>query len=108
MFHGYFIETIEKGDVMVTTSQRIHVTVTRTEKRIIAKKAAQAGISIGEYLKLSAAAYRPDEYDQLLEWLIDQMTKSANRSIAAIDESLAFVDASNKRIAAYEKNARNN
>jgi len=89
-----------------TATKRIHMLVTPTEKQKIAKKAAQAGISIGTFLKQAAAAYRSTEDDQILEWMIDQMTHSANRSIVAMNETLAFVDASNNRIASYEKNAK--
>lgn len=91
---------------MATASQRIHVLVTPVEKQKIANKAANAGVSIGTYLKQAAAAYQSADDDQILDWMIDQMNKSANRSIVAIDETLAFVDASNKRIASYENNAK--
>jgi hypothetical protein len=98
------LKLAEKGDVMVTATKRIQVPVTHAEKQITIRKAAQAGISVGEYMKLATAAYRKSDDDQLLEWMIDQMTKSANRAILSIDETLAFVEASNNRIAAYEKN----
>jgi hypothetical protein len=40
-----------------------------------------------------------------LEWMIDQFNQSAERTCAAIDNTLEFVDASNKRIAAMEHRA---
>lgn len=43
------------------------------------------------------------EDDKLLEGMIDQMNKTTAQASAAIDEALAFVDASNKRIATMER-----
>ena len=91
---------------MTTASQRIHVLVTPAEKRKIAKKAANAGISVEAYLKQAAIAYRPTEDEQILEWMISQMNNSTNRAVESINETLSFVEASNKRIASYEKNSK--
>lgn len=90
---------------MATATERIPVLVTASEKGQIAKMAKSAGLSMGEFLRRAAASYRPNEEDKLLEGMIDQMNKTTAQASAAIDEALAFVDESNKRIAAMERKA---
>ena len=50
----------------------------------------------------AAASFRPSEDEQLLEGMIVQMLKTTAQASAAIDDALAFVEASNKRISAME------
>lgn len=90
---------------MATATERIPVLVTATEKGQIAKMAKSQGLSMGEFLRRAAASYRPNEEDKLLEGMIDQMNKTTAQASAAIDGALAFVDESNKRIAAMERKA---
>lgn len=90
---------------MAIATERIPVLVTATEKGQIAKMAKSEGLSMGEFLRRAAASYRPNEEDKLLEGMIDQMNKTTAQASAAIDEALAFVDESNKRIAAMERKA---
>jgi hypothetical protein len=90
---------------MATATERIPVLVTSAEKGQIAKLAKAAGLSMGEYLRRAAAAFRPGEDDKLLEGMIDQMNKTTAQASAAIDRALSFVDASNKRIAGMERKA---
>jgi Mobilization protein NikA len=90
---------------MPAATERIPVLVTPTEKCRIAKMARDAGISMGEFLRRAATAYRPPEEDRLLEGMIDQMNKTTMQASASIDEALAYVDASNKRIAEMESKA---
>ena len=88
---------------MNTATERIPVLVTATEKRQIAAVAKAAGLSTGEFLRRAAASFRPSEDDKILEGMIDQMVKTTASASAAIDDALAYVEASNKRIAALEK-----
>jgi hypothetical protein len=90
---------------MASATERIPVLVTATEKGQIAKMAKTAGLSMGEFLRRAAASYRPSEDDKMLEGMIDQMNKTTAQASAAIDKALAFVEASNKRIAAMERKA---
>ncbi|MDH3209107.1 MAG: hypothetical protein OEM00_02135 [Burkholderiaceae bacterium] len=91
---------------MNTATERIPVLVTATEKRQIAAVAKAAGLSTGEFLRRAAASFRPSEDDKILEGMIDQMVKTTASASAAIDDALAYVEASNKRIAALEKRKR--
>jgi mobilization protein NikA len=76
--------------------------VTAKEKTQIARMARAAGMSMGEFLRRAAASFRPSEGEKVLEAMIDQMAKSTAQANAAIDEALAFVEASNKRISTLE------
>lgn len=88
---------------MSTANQRIPVLVTKKEKAQIAKAAKGAGLSMGEYLRRAAASYTTAEDDAALEAMIDQMLKATASAEAAIDDAIAFVDASLQRIEEYEQ-----
>lgn len=90
---------------MATATERIPVLMTSTEKAQLAKKAKAAGLSMGEYLRRAAAAFRPNEDDKLLEGMIEQVNKTTAQASAAIDQALAYVEASNERIASMERKA---
>lgn len=87
---------------MGPATERIPVLVTAEEKSQIAKRARTAGLSMGEFLRRAAASFRPSEDEKILEGMIEQMAKTTAQASAAIDDALAFVEASNKRIAALE------
>ena len=90
---------------MATATERIPVLVSATEKSQIAQMAKDAGLSMGEFLRRAASSYRPSEEDAILAGMIDQMNKTSAQANAAIDAALAFVEASNQRIAAMERKA---
>lgn len=48
---------------------------------------------------------KPDKDNSLSEEMIDQMIKETERAEKAIDDTLVFVEASNRRIAAMEAHA---
>lgn len=83
---------------MAAATQRIPVLVTSREKAKIARMAKAAGLSLGEYLRRSADSFRPLEEEQLLAGMIDQMVKTTVKASAAIDDAIAYVAASNRRI----------
>jgi hypothetical protein len=87
---------------MAAATERIPVLVTAKEKAMIAKLAKDSNLSMGEFLRRAAASFRPNEDDKMLEGMIDQMMKTAAQASAAIDEALAYVEASGERIAALE------
>ena len=87
---------------MANATQRIPVLVTAKEKAQIARMAKDAGLSMGEYLRRAAASFHPSEDDKALEGMIEQIAKTTQRANRAIDEALAFIEASDQRIAALE------
>lgn len=90
----------------MAASERIPVLVTPQQKARIAAMADAAGLKMGEFLRRAADAYAPSEDDAILEGMIEQMVKTTEQASAAIDEALAFVEASNQRIAALEAKAQ--
>ena len=90
---------------MASATERIPVLVTVAEKSQIADMAKNAGLSMGEFLRRAATSYRSSDDDEIFEGMINQMNKATAQAAAAIDKALAFVEASNKRIAAMERKA---
>lgn len=87
---------------MATATERIPVLVTAQEKAMIAKMAQEAHLSMGEFLRRAASSFRPGEDEAMLAGAIEQMVKTTVQASAAIDDALAFVAASNERIASME------
>jgi hypothetical protein len=75
---------------MATATERVPVLMTGREKAEVARKARQAGLSMGEFLRRAARSYRPAEDDKALEGMIEQMILSTDRAQQALDEALAF------------------
>lgn len=88
---------------MGTANQRIPVLVTEEEKARIAKKAKKAGLSVGEYLRRAAASYDSPDDEEALDAMINQMLIATDAAEKAIDDAIAFVEASNQRIEKLEK-----
>jgi hypothetical protein len=76
--------------------------MTPAEKKRVMSKAKKAGITTAEYMRRAAATYRPTDDDKTLGIMIDAMNKATVSAERAIDDALAFVAASNKRIRAME------
>ncbi len=87
---------------MATATARIPVLVTEAEKARIVKRAKEAGVSTAEYMRRAAKSFYPSESDGMLEAMIGQMLEATERAEQAIEETLDFVAASNRRIAEME------
>ncbi len=90
---------------MPSATERIVVQTTPEEKRTIAAKAKRLSLPISELMRRGAIAYESHESDAELVALAAAAKAAAVRSIAAIDDALAFIRASNRRIAAIEARA---
>jgi hypothetical protein len=84
---------------------RIVVQATPLEKRTIASKAKALGMPVSELMRRGATAYLGDDSETELATLADAARDAADRSCAAIDDSLSFIAASNARIAKMERAA---
>jgi hypothetical protein len=91
-----------KEKVMAIATERVPVLMSPGEKKLFADRARQAGCSLGEFFRRAASTYQAKDADDLLDGLIGQMQKTSVEAEAAIDAALAFVEASNQRIAAME------
>ncbi|SFW21879.1 hypothetical protein [Nitrosovibrio sp. Nv17] len=87
---------------MAAAVERIVVQATASEKRRITLKARKLGLPVAELMRRGATAYEPAQVDEELAILADRAKAAADRASASIDEMLAFVEASNRRIAAME------
>jgi prophage DNA circulation protein len=88
-----------------TAVARIVVQATPQEKKAITTKAKKLGLPISELMRRGAAAYAAAENDEELGALADKAREAADRASDSIDDVLAFVESSNKRIAAMETKA---
>ena len=91
---------------MATAIARIVVQATPQEKKAITAIAKRLGMPISELMRRGATAYETTQSDEELGALADAAKVAAERVSESIDETLAFVEASNKRIAAMESKAR--
>lgn len=88
---------------MATVTERVPVLMTPREKQRLAAKAKAAGISMSEYIRRAMENAQPVNDDtKALEAMIEEMNKATQRAEQAIDDALAFVKASNKRIRKME------
>jgi hypothetical protein len=85
--------------------QRIVVQATTQDKKAITAKAKKLDMPVSELMRRGAFAYESDQSDEELGALADAAKVAADRSCAAIDDAMAFINASNKRIAAMEAKA---
>ena len=83
-------------------TERVPVLMTPAEKKAVVSRAKKAGLTTGEYMRRAAASYRSPEDDEALEAMIDEMNKATESAEKAIDDALAYVAESNKRIKRLE------
>ena len=83
-------------------TERIPVLLTRAQKTRLAKRAKAAKLTMGEFVRRAADAYVPGADEQALQVLIARVKKSAEQAAGAMDQALAAVAKSQKRIAGLE------
>lgn len=87
---------------MATATERIPVLVTKAQKARIAKKAKNANLPMGEFLRRAANAYDPTASEEAFSQLLEEVEASTAGASQALDDALAFVQASRQRIAKME------
>ena len=90
---------------MVAAVARIVVQATPQDKKAIAAKAKRLELPISELMRRGAFAYQGETADAEVAALADAASAAAERAGTAIDDALAFIDASNKRITRMESAA---
>jgi hypothetical protein len=101
----------KRRSIMAETAvERIVVQATPQQKKAIMLKARKLGLPVAELMRRGATAYEPAETDadEELGILADKAKAAADRASVSIDDVLAFVETSNKRIAAMEAEASEN
>ena len=87
---------------MSNANERIPVLVTKAQKQRLTARAKAAGLSTGEYLRRAGDAYQPEDEEAMLQGLLDQVLKTTRQAERAMEEALAYVAASEKRLAKLE------
>jgi hypothetical protein len=93
---------------MTTATERIPVLVTKFQKQQLTAKAKAAGLSTGEFLRRAGESYSASEDQDLLEGLLDQVVKITAKTEKSIDDALAFVAASEQRLAELDAGIKRN
>ena len=91
---------------MATANERIVVQVTPQDKKAITAKAKKLDLPVSELMRRGAFAYESGESNDELGALAVAAKRAADRASGYIDDTLTFISASNKRIAAMEAKAR--
>ncbi len=84
---------------MVAATARVPVLMPEAEKAELTKRAREANLSLGEFLRRAGKAYNPAEDDASLETMVELMNQATDRASSALDEAIAFIQASNERMA---------
>lgn len=84
---------------MSTATERIPVLVTKAQKQRLTARAKAAGLSTGEFLRRAGEGYSPSEDEAMLDGLMSQVIKTTQQAEKAIDAALAFIAASERRLA---------
>ena len=87
---------------MAAAIERIVVQATPQDKRAIVAKAKKLALPISELMRRGAFAYESGEANDDLASLADAAGAAAERAAAAIDDALAYIADSNRRLAALE------
>lgn len=88
---------------MALANNRLVIRVTSMDKSKIRVHARRMKLSMSEVLRRGALSYTLEIKDVDLDELAGRAKVSAKNSIAAIEDALNFVAASNVRIAAMER-----
>lgn len=90
---------------MRKATKRVDVLVTAAEKTRITQAARDAGISTGAFMRRAATAYCPteEEGEAMVDAMLRRLNESTRRASATVDGALAWIEASNQRIAAMER-----
>jgi hypothetical protein len=89
-------------------SQDDVLAMTPAEKKQIERQAETAGLSVSEYLRRAVAAFanNDDADETALDLLLIQVEQRTTAASAAIDAALAYIEASNRRLAELEATHR--
>jgi len=81
------------------------VQMTRAEKRAIAEAARRFGLNVSELMRAAARRYEPTEAEGQLDVLLAEVKRSTAQAHTALDDALAFVEASEARIKTMSERA---
>jgi len=88
---------------MAMATERIVVQVTPTQKKAISSAAKRLGLNVSELMRQAAQGFQPKSDNGDIDALIERVNASTKEANDALDDALAFVKESNKRIEAMNK-----
>lgn len=80
--------------------------INEQQKSVLLAMANAAGLDIDDFLWCATLAFQSKAERQAMSALMQQLERTAARTSAGVDETVAFVEASNKRMAELEKSMR--
>lgn len=83
---------------MSIASERIVVMVTPNQKEAIGATAKRLGLNVSELVRRAAQSFQSKEEEHELELFLDRVNASTEEASNALDDALAFVTESNRRI----------
>ena len=93
----------------MAVTERVTILMEPGQKAEITRRAKAAGMSAGEYLRIAAEKFEPEEDDldlKRLSQVLEQLAEDARKNSRAIDALEEFVRQSNARIAALERSGQ--
>lgn len=90
----------------MAATERVPVLMTPAEKKRVVSRAKQAGLKTGEFMRRAAEGYQSADDVNALEAMIEQMNQATESASKAVDDAIAFVAESNKRIKKMEAKAK--
>jgi phosphate uptake regulator len=91
---------------MAVATERIVVQVTPAQKKAINSTAKRLGLNVSELMRQAVKGFQTKSDNDDLEALIERVNLSSKEASDALDDALAFVRKSNKRLAAMNKEDR--
>jgi hypothetical protein len=83
-------------------------TLSEQQKSALLDMAKAVGLDINDFLWCAAQAFQSKDERKAMAALMQQLERTQVRTSAAIDETIAFVAASDKRMAELERSIRQN
>lgn len=87
---------------MAGAVERIVIQTTAEDKKAIAAKAKKLGLPISELMRRGAFRYESNEAEEQLAALAASAKTAADRAGQAINDALAFIEVSNRRMDAMQ------
>lgn len=80
--------------------------ISEEQKSVIRGMAKTVGLSVDDFLWQAALAFKSKSERHAIAALLHELEHTADKTCANIDATIAYIDASNKRIAEMEAKAR--
>jgi hypothetical protein len=87
-------------------SELSHQAISEQQKSVLLDMAKTAGLHIDDFLWCAALAFQSKNEREAMSELMLQLERTAARTSSAVDETVAFVQASDKRMAELEQSIR--